>query len=181
MTEEEEAAKIEAVCARLGISVPQSDEDRKNWKALALAEMAAHEPEFQERGKPGRPSSLSEVEDLVCHLMLYFIRQRWTIAEDIRERKFTVDELEACRQLGKAIKINPETLRSRLARYRSTRKTIKKFETRDPKLMAQLREERDKANNILKSYMEFYPEYKAEVEDFIQWFDEAVDKLLGEK
>ncbi len=181
MTKGEEAAALKAVFARRGLRVPQSDED---WKALAMALMVAHEPEFQERGEPGRPNSLSEVEDLVCHFMLYYIRHRWNIPEDLRERTFTagktLSELEACRQLGEAIKINPETLKSRLARYRSTRKTITKFLARDPEFMTQLREGRDKANKILKSYLDLHPEYGAEVEDFMQWFNEAVDKHLGE-
>ena len=63
MTKDKEAARLEAVCARHGIPVPQTAAD---WKPLALALMAAHEPEFKKpRKRVGRPPKLSAFERLV--------------------------------------------------------------------------------------------------------------------
>ena len=50
MKKDEEAAKVRAVCQRYGIPVPQNDAD---WKPLAMALMAAHEPEFQKPRRVG--------------------------------------------------------------------------------------------------------------------------------
>lgn len=53
MKKDQDAARLEAVCARHGIPVPQND---ANWKPLAMALMAAHESEFK---PPRKRKSLS--------------------------------------------------------------------------------------------------------------------------
>ncbi len=182
MTKEEEAAKLAAVCARLGTPVPQDAADSIAWKALAMS-LAEREPEFQERGKPGKPGLLSLAEDFVCHAMLWDIMFRWDIPADIRKRKPKIGILEACRELGDAIGIKPETLKSRIRRFQKT--TLKKLRDhpgfmtggRSPLwFAAHLREERDKANKIMEAYMEAHPQFKEEVEDFVQYFNGVVEK-----
>ncbi|MFZ1106765.1 MAG: hypothetical protein WAN43_00270 [Rhodomicrobium sp.] len=68
MKKDQDAARLEAVCARHGIPVPQNDAD---WKPLAMALMAAHEPEFKPpRKRIGRPPKLSAFERLLFSLLI---------------------------------------------------------------------------------------------------------------
>jgi hypothetical protein len=173
MRKDEKAAALEAVCARRGLRVPQNDADSIAWKALAMSELAEHEPEFQERGKPGRPRKL----------YLAFPTIEFPTIEDVMLLLFSIEATrdprksrrQAYKLIGEHIKRSPDTIKDNL------RKLEKKIIERDPKFLARLRKERGEINKIMRTHIAtLKPEDKAEVEYMMQWFNGRVDILLGE-
>jgi hypothetical protein len=184
MTEDEEAAALKAVCARRGLHVPQNDADSMAWKALAM-DLAKDEPELQERGKPGRPPSMSTFE-----VFCYFLLISDAVALGKKERpvcKFICEQSRYKHRLD----ITWETLRKKVSDFRSNQHRLIK----DPNFRTELLEGAADAIELLADYVE-HKKPKAEETDKIvrsaryliegveQYLagvkDLTVDKILGE-